>query len=292
MNFIDWDTYEKEVARQILSLWENYEKDITIDDWDLNKLVKNEIRSFSARQEVVLKLIDRIKLQATATQNHTPNYFALPTVPLLEYKWEILPPEFLEDIAISDETRGIVDIISHQAPQSIIRNNKILDAMKQDTVDYGRFLEYITERTEMRNPVEGINPEYELSYKTIQTIEERLDAHIFIGDMPMNPDAFIQELILLDKKFDGKISWRIGIITNEVFFENPNITHPKMADLMIVGSLSEHGYPTIVGIYFLRNQYSIARLYSHLSGMMSKYPEAALYYRYIYENIEYLVNSK
>lgn len=31
MNFIDWDTYEKEVEKQILALWENYEKDITID---------------------------------------------------------------------------------------------------------------------------------------------------------------------------------------------------------------------------------------------------------------------
>lgn len=45
------------------------------------------MRSFSARQEVVLKLIDKVKLQAIiVTQNHTPPYFTLPTVPLLEYK--------------------------------------------------------------------------------------------------------------------------------------------------------------------------------------------------------------
>lgn len=78
--------------------------------------------------------------------------------------------------------------------------------MRQDVVDYGRFLEYITERSEMRNPVEGINSTYELNYKTIQTIEEWLDAHIFVGDTPINPDAFIQDIILLNRKHQNKIA--------------------------------------------------------------------------------------
>ena len=78
--------------------------------------------------------------------------------------------------------------------------------MRQDVVDYGRFLEYITERSEMRNPVEGINPDYELNYKAIQNIEEYLDAHIFVGDTPINPDSFIQDLTLLNRKHQNKIA--------------------------------------------------------------------------------------
>jgi len=92
-----------------------------------------------------------------------------------------------------------INRIKENQPYSIKKTNSILNTMRQDVVDYGRFLEYITERTEMRNPVEGINPEHELNYKAIQNIEEYLDAHIFVGDMPMNPDTFMQDLTLLNK---------------------------------------------------------------------------------------------
>ena len=243
-------------------------------------------------EEIVLGLIKKIHLNIATIENRAPLHFTPPTVPLLEYKWDILPPEFLENIAISDETKKTIDIISHQTPHSIIQDNKILDAMRQDVVDYGRFLEYITERTEMRNPVEGLNPEFELKYKTIQTIEEYLDAHIFVGDTPINPDSFIQDLTLLNRKHQNKIAWKLDIIASEVQFENPNATHSRMVDLMIVWAPSKDGHPTVVGIYFLRNEYTVARLYSYLNRMISEYPEAALYYRYIYENIDYFILSK
>lgn len=68
------------------------------------------------------------------------------------------------------------------------------------------FLNYILERTEMRNPVEGINSEFELRENTRENIEKYLEAHIFVGDTPINPDSFLQDLILLNRKHQNKIA--------------------------------------------------------------------------------------
>ncbi len=154
------------------------------------------------------------------------------------------------------------------------------------------FLNYILERTEMRNPVEGINSEFELRENTRENIEKYLEAHIFVGDTPINPDSFLQDLILLNRKHQNKIAWKLDITASEVQFENPNATHSRMVDVMIIWAPSEQGYPTIIGIYVLRNRYSIAKLFAYLSDMASTYPEAAMYYKYIYENLQYLIKIR
>ena len=99
MNFIDWDTYEKEVENQILALWENHEKEKIIEARILRKLIRSQVQIYLSHseeerakdlelspEEIVLGLIKKINLNISTIENRIPPHTTRPTVPLLEYK--------------------------------------------------------------------------------------------------------------------------------------------------------------------------------------------------------------
>ena len=295
MNFVGWETYEQEIENQKIILWRNYENKWIEDAHILQKLVKKQIRVYLSHEskitikqestpspdEIVLGHIDEIQFGNTTITDSTPPPFPFPTVPLLKYKWDILPPEFPEIIVISDETRELLDTISHRAPQSIQRNSRIIESLRESQDHCSQFLQYILERTSMGNLVDDW-PNYDLApelQKIEKTIED-IQAHIFMWDNLINRIDFITEFSDFNTTHWYKIAHETELYIPETntWLDSDNL---DTVDFMILGSLWENNLYAIVGIYVMNNVYSIRRLCEQLLRMTKKYPEAMIYYQYI-----------
>lgn len=189
----------------------------------------------------------------------------LPAVDLLEHKIPIISDEFLDHVSIDEETKRILSGLQEESSESMMSCHF--------------FLNYILERTQLRNLVDWLVPDIYLTPEEERSIASK----IIIGKRPIdireyaNMNRDIKPMSVIKDVFMPPSGWFLSGSTFTPVNKQLEGIVPYYYDELIVRDKDEY----IVWIFCTKSLESREKLCGRLYNEWFEYPESWKYLSYI-----------